>query len=392
MLISIKILIFVQYFFRVRAFVAIAGVKVTTFEPKISYFWIFSKIINNNFSMDISPAPLNVLITGAAGYLGGMVLRKLYPDFVNKSINTLIATDLRPLAADTTAALTGIGFVSADIRDKAAMSKIIAEHNITTIVHLAAIIDSTSLPEQTQYEIDVTATRQLLDIAIAHKVSRIIISSSGAAYGYYPDNPQWLCESDAIRGNDVFLYSRHKRMVEEILADYRQKAPQLQQIVFRVGTILGANTDNLITRLFDRKRILGVRGFASPFVFIWDEDAAQAFRQAVFSSTTGIFNLAADGALRNADIAQLMDKSYLALPAFLLRLFLRVGYALRLSQYSADQLLYIQYRPVLNNYHLKEEFGFTPTKTTLQTFCFFLQSRGITPKNLDEVQPLMPEG
>jgi UDP-glucose 4-epimerase len=342
--------------------------------------------------MDNSSALVNVLLTGAAGYLGSMVLRKLYADFADKKIHKLVATDLRPLSADTLAQMTGISFVAADIRDRQAMTNIIAEHQITCIVHLAAIIDSTSLPEQTQYEIDVTATEQLLALAVAHKVQRIIISSSGAAYGYHADNPQWLCESDALRGNDVFLYSRHKRKVEEILADYRRKSPQLQQIVFRVGTILGATTNNLITRLFDRKRILGVRGFASPFVFIWDEDAAQAFRQAVFSDTTGVFNLAADGALPNADIARLMNKSYLALPAFLLRLFLRVGYALRLSQYSADQLLYIQYRPVLNNYHLKEEFGFTPTKTTLQTFCYFLQARGITPQNMDKVQPLMPEG
>jgi UDP-glucose 4-epimerase len=330
---------------------------------------------------------LNILITGAAGYLGSMVLARLAADLQAHKINKLVATDLR----DIVQLPDNVVFMSADICDKQRVAAIIEEHKITTIVHLAAIIDSTSLPPEKQWQIDVQATEQLLALAVEYKVQRIIISSSGAAYGYHADNPAWLDENCAIRGNDIFLYSRHKRMVEEILAKYRQSSPQLEQVVFRVGTILGEKTDNLITRLFLKKRILGVRGFASPFVFIWDQDAAEAFTAAVYSAKTGVFNLAGDGALRNADIARLMGKSFLAMPAALMRLFLRVGYALGLSQYTASQLLYIQYRPVLDNRRLKAEFGFTPTKNTLETFCCYLKAKGIAPQNIDKIELLRPD-
>ena len=50
-----------------------------------------------------------------------------------------------------------------------------------------------------------------------------------------------------MRGNEAFAYSHHKRLVEEMLADYRRDHPQLKQVVFRVGTILGETTRNQIT-------------------------------------------------------------------------------------------------------------------------------------------------
>jgi UDP-glucose 4-epimerase len=65
--------------------------------------------------------------------------------------------------------------------------------------------------------------------------------SSGAAYGYHADNPEWLVESDPVRGNEACSPIRcHKRLVEEMLAEYRAKATRtLEQVVFRIGTILG---------------------------------------------------------------------------------------------------------------------------------------------------------
>ena len=50
------------------------------------------------------------------------------------------------------------------------------------------------------------------------------------------------------------------------------RTPALEQVVFRVGTILGETTRNQITALFERPRLLAIRGAASPFVFIWDRD------------------------------------------------------------------------------------------------------------------------
>lgn len=334
--------------------------------------------------------PPRILLTGAAGYLGSITLRHLLADLQSGTIAALFATDLRPLPTAETSALQGVQFVRADLRKIDTLRDVFQLARPDIVIHLAAVLDSASMPADVQYDIDVEGTRRVLQLCTEFSTRRILISSSGAAYGYHADNPAWLDESDPLRGNDIFLYSKHKRKIEELLAEYKKTQPKLEQIIFRVGTILGEKTDNLITQLFMRRRILGVRGYDSPFTFIWDEDAAECFRRGVFSETTGTFNLTASGALRNCDLARLMGKPYLNLPAWLLRAGLSVGFFLGLSRYNASQLLYLQFRPVLDNYHLRHDFGFTPTKTTLEVFCDFLRQRGIEPQHTDDIRPLMP--
>ena len=92
---------------------------------------------------------------------------------------------------------------------------------------------------------DVLGSQNVLEACVATGVKQLVVSSSGAAYGYHADNPAWLRETDALRGNEVFAYSHHKRLVEEMLAQYRTQHPALAQTVLRIGTILGERVDNI---------------------------------------------------------------------------------------------------------------------------------------------------
>ena len=114
-----------------------------------------------------------------------------------------------------------------------------------------------------EYLVDVDGSRNVLEACVATGVRRVVVSSSGAAYGYHPDSPEWLRESDPLRGNDEFPYARHKRLVEEMLADYRTSHPELAQVVFRIGTILGPTVRNQITNIFAK---LGVTDRAQAIV------------------------------------------------------------------------------------------------------------------------------
>lgn len=327
----------------------------------------------------------NVCITGGNGYLGGIVTRRLHQEMLAGHIDNLLIIDIKPPAQP----LLGVYYEQSDVRDTA-ISELFEKYNIDTVVHLAAVMDSQSLPRKVQYEIDVLGTENILRACVTVGAKRFISTSSGAAYGYHADNPDWLRESDNLRGNQLFPYSHHKRLVEELLAKYRKDAPQLEQTIFRVGTILGKSTNNLITNLFEKRVVLGVRGFASPFVFIWDEDAANCIKTAVFAEKTGVYNLVGDGAIPNAELAKLLDKKYLALPAKLLKNALRFLRTMKITRYGASQLLFLQYRPVLDNTKLKSEFGFTPAKTSLQTFLYFLEHRGWKARDKNDIKILYP--
>lgn len=315
----------------------------------------------------------SVLITGAEGYLGRLVVESLAAEPGN--ITTIIASDIRPPSQP----LSSVTYVPADIRSEE-ITNALREHQVDTVVHLAAIVTPGPRDDrEAAHAVEVRGTRSLLRACLAAGVDRFVYTSSGAAYGYYADNPEWLDEDDQIRGNPEFAYSDHKRQVEEMLARWRERSPELKQLIFRPGVILGASANNQITALFDKPSILGVAGSASPFVFIWDQDVVGAIVKGVREGGAGIYNLAGDGVLTMADIAQRLGKRYVALPSWLLRGALWVLSKLHLTQYGPEQVGFLQYRPVLSNRRLKEQFGYIPQKTTREVFEFFLEARGVAP-------------
>ena len=310
-----------------------------------------------------------ILVTGADGFLGRSVVAAL----AREGAGTIVAADVREVPVERR--LPGVTYVVQDVRDPA-LVQTLAVHGIQSVVHLASIVTpGKGSNREFEYSVDVLGSRNVLDACVAQGVGQVVVSSSGAAYGYHADNPEWLRETDALRGNEVFAYSHHKRLVEEMLAQYRIQHPQLAQTVLRIGTILGERVDNQITALFEKKRLLAIQGSASPFVFIWDEDVTGAILHALRTRRAGCFNLAGDGALPLREIARRLGKPVLELPAGLLRAALAVGSALGVSRYGPEQLDFLRYRPVLLNTALKEQMGYVPAKTSSEAFDAFVAAR-----------------
>ena len=299
-----------------------------------------------------------ILITGAAGYIGSQVARRLSQD------HHVVGVDIR---ADDGA---DFPFFMMDIRDPA-LGRLMREHGIQQVVHLAAVLEDSGDRDR-DFDIDVNGTRNVLDACVAAGVEQLVVTSSGAAYGYHPDNPAWLDEDDALRGNPEFAYSDHKRQVETLLAEYRQHYPALKQLVLRPGTVLGANTRNLITRLFEKPRLVAVAGSPSPFVFIWDQDVVAIIQKGVLEGKAGRYNLAGDGAISIHELGRLLGKPVISVPAGLIRAALWIGNRLGLTSYTPAQVNFLRYRPVLDNRRLKEEFGYIPRKTSEQVFRFYM--------------------
>lgn len=315
--------------------------------------------------------PTSVLITGAAGYIGRQVVSRMAAD--PRSLKTVVAMDVRRVPAK--ARLAAVEYVKADVRSPD-LPALLQRYGVETVVHLASIVTpAKGMTNEFLYSVDVLGTRNVLEACVATGVAHLIVTSSGAAYGYHADNPEWLAESSPLRGNDAFAYSRHKRIVEEDLARYRAEHPELRQLIFRPGTILGESTSNQITALFEKPVVLGIRGAASPWVFIWDEDVVNCIVIGVHERREGIYNLAGDGVMTMRDVAARLGKPYVALPAGVVRGALRVLKALRLSQYGPEQVEFLQFRPVLKNDALKHDFGYTPRLNTRQVFELYVRGR-----------------
>ena len=311
-----------------------------------------------------------ILITGAGGYLGRQLVARLAALPAAQRPAQIVAHDLR--RPDTP--LGGVDYLACDIGSPEG-AQAIEQRGITMVVHLAAIMPSGKPHTRDfEYDVDVNGTRLLLEACVHSSVRRIVVSSSGAAYGYHADNPPWLTEDSPLRGNEVFAYSHHKRLVEELLARYRAEHPALDQVVLRIGTILGATVRNQITDMFEKSRLLAIQGSESPFVFIWDQDVVGIIERALCDGPPGVYNVAGDGALTITQIAQVLHKKTRHMPAWLLRSLLSILKPLGLTQYGPEQLDFLRYRPVLLNTRLKTVFGYTPTYTSAQVLALYHQA------------------
>ncbi len=291
----------------------------------------------------------SVLVTGGSGFIGSQSVAALAAD--RGDVETLVSLDVRSVPEDER--LQGVVYATGDIRGPE-VAELLREHAVDTVVHLAAIVTpGKETSREMLYSIDVGGTGNVLAACLAAGVRRFIVTSSGAAYGYYADNAQPLSEDDPIRGNPEFAYSDHKRLVEEMLARHREEHPELEQRIFRPGTVLGTNANNQITALFEKAVVTGVRGSDTPFVFIWDEDVVACLMIGVHGGRSGIYNLAGDGVMTLAEIAAAVGKRMVSIPAWLIRGVLAVLHPIGLSQYGPEQVDFLRYRPVLSKERLQ---------------------------------------
>ncbi|WP_319824627.1 SDR family oxidoreductase [Thalassovita sp.] len=306
-----------------------------------------------------------ILITGAGGLVGRALLQELIR-------HQVIATDLTAPDLPANARFRRMDVTGDD------PAQVIAQEQPEVVIHLASVVTPPKgSTRRMEYAVDVTGTRNVLAACVAQGVRRLVVTSSGAAYGYHPRNATPLTEDMPLQGNPEFSYSRHKHLVEQMLAETRAAHPDLQQVVLRVGTVLGPGVENQITALFRRKRLLRVAGTDGAFVFIWAGDLARILHRAATDGPPGIYNVAGDGALPIADLATILRKPVLTLPAWVLRLALGVARPLGLTRYGPEQVRFLQYRPVLDNTRLKTVFGYTPHRTTRQAFTDWAQGAGL---------------
>ncbi len=310
--------------------------------------------------------PRNIFVTGAAGYIGGLTVAELAG---RDDAGTVVAYDIREAEAPA-----GVVTVSGDIASED-IGPLLEQHAIDSVIHLASILKPPpDAPPDLAHRVDVIGTRRLLEACVEAGVGRFVVTTSGAAYGYSPDNPRWMTEEAPARGHPAFEYSRNKSEVERILAKYRVTHPALAQVLLRPGTVIGKGTSSPVTEIFEGPVIPGILGTDAPFVFVWDRDLVTILVQAALGDQTGVYNVAGDGALTAKAIAKALHKPYVPVPAGLLAAGLWLAKRLGKTVNGAETVDFLRYRPVLSNERLKSGFGYTPVSSAA-AFRIWLEDR-----------------
>lgn len=122
---------------------------------------------------------MRILVTGATGFVGSHVVRKLLAD------GHLVRVLRRE--ASSTKALAGLSVESAigDVTDRDSVFE--AVEGCEAVFHAAGVVSYWRGLREIQRKVNVEGTRHVVEACLAHKVARLVHTSSIAAIGYAPE-------------------------------------------------------------------------------------------------------------------------------------------------------------------------------------------------------------
>ena len=187
-----------------------------------------------------------VLVTGGLGYIGSHTCvalaragyRPVIVDNLSNSKSSVLAR-LRELTGDKS-----LAFHRADVRDRAAMEKILGAERIEAVLHFAglkAVGESVEKP-LAYYENNVGGSIALLQAMANRGVRQLVFSSSATVYGEPERLP--VTEDHPLRPTNP--YAKNKLIVEHILADQAAADPGFSYAALRYFNPIGAHSSGRI--------------------------------------------------------------------------------------------------------------------------------------------------
>ena len=186
-----------------------------------------------------------ILVTGGAGFIGSHTVLEL----LNKNYEVVVVDNFSNSSFESirrVQKITGktVTFYETDIRDRAAMEKIFAEHKFDAVIHFAAfkaVGESCRMPLK-YYENNISGTVSLLQIMEKYNVKKIIFSSSATVYG----DPERLPLDENCRLSTTNPYGSTKLMMENIMQDVQKADKEWNIILLRYFNPVGAHESGLI--------------------------------------------------------------------------------------------------------------------------------------------------
>lgn len=233
---------------------------------------------------------MRVLIAGATGVIG----RQLVPLLAAADHEVIALARSRGRAGD----LPGAQAREADLLDRTAVAKAVADCAPDAVVHLATAIPAAFNPKTFVRDMALTnrlrteGAANLLDAAREAGTAKII--TEGLAYAYEP--------AAGLADEDAPLWRKPPKEFAAVLAaliELEARTRADDGLVLRFGHLYGPGTayapDGSVTQQIRARKLPVAGNGASVFSFIHTRDAATAIVAALDKDATGVLNVVDDG-------------------------------------------------------------------------------------------------
>jgi UDP-glucose 4-epimerase len=177
------------------------------------------------------------LLTGGAGYIGAHITAAFRDAGVPIVVLDDLSTGYREYVPGD------VPFVEASVTDRDALGRAFTEHDVTGVVHLAALkYAGVSVTDPLLfYRTNVTGMQVLLEAVVEHRIGRVLLSSSSSWYGT-PDSE--LVPEDTPPAAES-PYGESKVISEWLLRDVARVNPWLRQTALRYFNVCGSGPPEL---------------------------------------------------------------------------------------------------------------------------------------------------
>lgn len=337
---------------------------------------------------------MKVLITGAAGYLGGMLVDALAG---SGSVDEIVGIDLRP-RPERYQGVDKLRFVQADVADPDWIDEL--GEGIDVVIHCAYQIRQLYGRERQMQRWNVEGARRVFEFALTTpSVRRLIQLSTVSAYGARPTNSiEASLREDAPLGEDEYLYGVQKKQIEGLLRELHARyRPSTHVLVLRLASLsgprgrFGLNRYGLVSTVAGRFPVL-VAGRADwGRQYLHEDDAVALIAMLThLPAARGleVLNVSPDDYLSVRDLARVFGKrALLVAPALLRILFWLLWHGTRGALTTPPGAWrFLSYPIRVDSSRLADQYGYRCVYSSLQALAaelgHYARTSGAPPPSL----------